>query len=391
MNKQTNLKVKFFLEALIARLFDNEEFFEKIRYTYYSGTKAFVGNVEFKDGKFENRFNTKTEMVGKKEISDALLRENGAYNRLVIEYFERGTCFLIDATDKKVLQKTIENDKKENKSEKGHDLIKTGIDFSKRDYILKIGEADALLKEIGILTSDGKIKNDMIRKYNQIDHFIELAKNVIDAFDKDKKIYVLDCACGKSYLSFVLNYYMRDILKLNCSFIGVDIKPNVIETSKKMAKNLGYNNMEFVCEDMNTYTPNVKIDLLISLHACDTATDMSLGLGIRNKVKSIICVPCCHREMLSQYSCEPIKALLEFPVFKARLADNLTDAMRSLYLKAKGYDVTAVEYISPLETPKNLMIKAVRKREEDKCATNEYNSIKKLLNTELSIEKYANM
>lgn len=387
MNKQTKQKVKFFMSAMISRLEDNKEFFEEIRYTYYSGTKAFSGSVKFEDEKYINCFNTKTETVDKEKIADAITEEMNSYDRLTVRYIERGSCFEIEASDKKVTQKTVEKEKSVHK--KNDSFTQVGIDFSKRDYILKIGKADAVLREIGILTDDGKIKNDMIRKYNQIDHFIELAQSVILSLPKDKKIYVLDCACGKSYLSFVLNYYMRDVLKLNCSFIGVDIKPNVIEKSKQMAKKLGYNNMEFICADMNSYTPNVKIDLLISLHACDTATDMSLGLGIRNKVKAIICVPCCHKEMLSQYSFEPFGALLDFPVFKAKMADTLTDAMRALYLKANGYDVTAVEYISPLETPKNLMIKAVKKSGKDEKSMEEYNKIRQLLKTQLSIEKYS--
>jgi SAM-dependent methyltransferase len=389
MNRQTTGKLKFLLDAVFLRLSQNIDFFKRIEYTYYCGTKAFKGSVEVKNEKFANLFNTQQVLADKSEIADEILKYAPGYDRLLLRYFERGSCFEIEATDKKVSQKTIKDESGRNDNKKENNI--RGIDFGKRDYIIKVGEADALLKEIGILSAEGKIKNDMIRKYNQIDHFIELAKSVTDSFSKDKKVCVLDCACGKSYLSFVLNYYMRDILKLNCHFTGVDYKQNVIDESRKMAKNLGYNNMEFVCADMNSYCPNEKIDLLVSLHACDTATDMSLGLGIRNKVKAIICVPCCHKEMLASYSYEPFEALLGFPVFKKRIADDLTDAMRCLYLKANGYEVSATEYISPLETPKNLMIKAVKKSDGDKKAALEYNKLEELLNVNLSVKTYSNI
>lgn len=231
----------------------------------------------------------------------------------------------------------------------------------------------------------------MIRKYNQIDHFIELAKPIVEKLPLDRRVTVLDCACGKSYLSFVLNYYMRDVLKMNCGFVGVDYNEGVVKESENIARRLGYANMKFICADMNSYQPEEKIDLMVSLHACDTATDMALGVGIRNNVGAIICVPCCHKEMLGQYSYEPFDALCDFPIFKARLADTLTDAMRSLYLKAKGYDVVAMEYISPLETPKNLMIKAVKRKTENRQAMEEYKKLSDILGVRLSIEKYSKL
>lgn len=385
MKKQTLMKAHMLFSALFSRLEKNEEFFSGIEFLYKSGTKSFEGDVSYENSEFIYRFNGRNEKVEINNLPEKILSGGENYDSLLVTYYERGTAIEIEASDRRVSQRQIQNKKPKDKKQARANVINQG----KRDYFIKVGEADELLAEIGILTKEGKLKNDMIRKYNQIDHFIELAKPVIESLDKSKKIYVLDCACGKSYLSFVMNYYMRECLKLDCSFIGVDIKQNVVDESEKMAKNLGYNNMKFVCADMNTYVPSVKIDLLISLHACDTATDMSLGLGIRSNVGAIICVPCCHKEMLASYNYEPFKALTDFGVFKARLADTLTDAMRALYLKAKGYDVTALEYISPLETPKNLMIKAVKKSDGDEKAMEEYHSLCHQLGVYLSIEAYS--
>lgn len=384
MKKQTVSKIEFLLVGILARLKENTEFFEEIEFLYKSGTKSFQGKVNFENEKFVVRFNGVSRIVDSDALERAILNGAENYESVLITYYERGACIELEGSDRKVSHRQVQN-KPQREKERKANVINQG----NRDYFIKIGEADKLLLEIGILTKEGKLKNDMIRKYNQIDHFIELAKPVIESLGRKKKIYVLDCACGKSYLSFVLNYYMRDVLKLDCSFIGVDIKQGVVDSSEKMAKNLGYNNMKFVCADMNSYTPPVKIDLLISLHACDTATDMSLGLGIRSGVGAIICVPCCHKEMLSMYNYEPFAPLTDFPVFKARLADTLTDAMRALYLKARGYDVTALEYISPLETPKNLMIKAIKKSDGDETAMEQYRMLSDSLGVYLSIEAYS--
>ncbi len=240
------------------------------------------------------------------------------------------------------------------------------------------------------MSKDGKIKNDKIRKYNQIDHYVELLEGILDELPKNKVINILDCGCGKSYLSFVLNYYLTEVKKRKCHFIGLDYSEPVIGTSKAMANNLGYKNMEFHAIDIKDYTPDKKINVVISLHACDTATDMALALGIRVESDVIIAVPCCHREMLNQYSYAPFKSILDQGVFKARMADILTDGLRSLMLKAKGYNVSVVEYISPLETPKNLMIRAIKEKDEDIDAMNEYMTMMSSLNVYPALYDFLN-
>ena len=171
---------------------------------------------------------------------------------------------------------------------------------------------------------------------------------------------LLDCACGKSYLSFVMNYYIHEVLHRRCRVIGVDIKEHVIDESRAIAKRLGYHNMTFICADLRTYQPPKNVTAVISLHACDIATDLALGTAIRAKAKYIACVPCCHKELLDQYTMPGLEPLTKFGVFKARFNDVLTDSMRALKLEAEGYKVSVVEYISPLDTPKNLLIRATR-------------------------------
>ncbi|MFA9397341.1 MAG: SAM-dependent methyltransferase, partial [Clostridiaceae bacterium] len=245
-------------------------------------------------------------------------------------------------------------------------------------------------KEINIMTKDGKIKNDKIRKYNQIDHYVEVLDGLFDKLPRKKTINILDCGCGKSYLSFVLNYYLTEVKKIKCHFIGIDISEGVIESSKKMAEDLGYRNMEFHALDINEYKKDKDVNVVLSLHACDTATDMALAFGIKVKSDIIIAVPCCHKEMLNNYSYEPFKDILKHGILKSRIADALTDGMRTLMLEANGYETSIVEYISPLETPKNLMIRAIRKGDEDDDKMSDYYKLMADLNVTPALYKYLN-
>jgi len=157
-----------------------------------------------------------------------------------------------------------------------------------------------------------------------------------------------------------------------------------------MAENLGYRNMEFHAMDIKDYVPKRQINVVLSLHACDTATDMALALGIRVNSDVIIAVPCCHRELLNQYSYEPFKPIIKHGILKARMADILTDGMRAAMLEAKGYDVSVVEYISPLETPKNLMIRAIKTKDEDPKAMEEYLNLMQVLNVYPALYRFLN-
>lgn len=279
-----------------------------------------------------------------------------------------------------------ENSGKESGLETGHaDSPK----ISNRDYYIKVGQANELLREIGILGANNKVKNNMIRKYNQIDHFVELIDDIIkELYEKNDSITVLDSGWGKLYLLFVLNYYIREVLKKPCYFIGLDNSDSVIEASRKTASNLGYKNMEFEVTDIKNYIPQKKVHLVISLHACNTATDEAIAFAINNNVEAVVAVPCCQQEILSQYSFKPFESIIKYGVLKARMADIITDGIRAILLEASGYKVSVVEYISPIDTPKNLMIRAQKLREKNNKMLEEYKILKKMLNIEPSLEKF---
>lgn len=380
MDKRAIGKINLFLSGLVGRLRDNIEYFKNITVTMKSGTKPFSAKFYMEENEFLYDFQGVKRKINAEEIQGILEQELKKYDSAEIVYNERGTKIIIEADNKNV--KMRHADATEEKA-----LDKTATVQSGREYVVNPAMAQELLSEIGILAKNGKIKNDKIRKYNQIDYFVELMKPIISEIPEDKEILIMDCACGKSYLSFVMNFYVREVLKRKCRFVGIDYSEIVIEASKKTAKNLGYNNMEFIKEDLTVYTPSQAPDIVISLHACDTATDMAIALGIRAKARAIVSVPCCHKDILKQYSYEPFSAVTKHGILKARLADTLTDALRAAYLEGCGYKVSLIEYISPLETPKNIMIRAL-KGGTNNGAEDEYKRLKELIGVMPAIERF---
>lgn len=368
-------KLEFYTAMLNSRYGDGEYFIE-MNISFKSGTKTFPATVKKEDGILMLSFSGAKEEFSWKRLCD-IVRE---YDSMQLIYRERGTDAVINADDRNV---TLRYD----------DIApvekNTTATVGERKYLIAPPRANDLLKEIGIMGQNGKIKNDMIRKYNQIDHFVELTADYLKKLDG--KIEVLDCACGKSYLSFALNYYLKDVLKKDCHITGVDYSDVVIKASKKSAENLGYSNMTFIKADLTTYVPEKRPDVVISLHACDTATDMAIGAAINAGAKAIFAVPCCHKELLGQYSYEPFAPLLKYGIFKARQADLITDSLRCLLLEASGYTVKAQEYISPVETPKNLLIKAFKDGKNQKRATEEYFKLKEMLGITPKLETLINL
>ncbi|KPI54636.1 SAM-dependent methyltransferase [Clostridioides difficile] len=382
MNKQSIGKLNMFFMGITQRNLDNKDFFIELEVIFKSGRKEFKGVATEEDNKYKFNFKGKSDLYTFNELLKNISKEAENYDSLVFKYIERGTIVVIEGDNKKVNVKYLDNIEEVPKIDEF-----TASQIKNRDYYVKVGQANALLKEIGVLTKDGKIKNDKIRKYNQIDHFVELIDSILKEIKDKDCITILDCACGKSYLSFVLNFYIKEVLKKNCYFIGIDYSDVVIEASRNMAKNLGYKNMSFIKEDLTNYTPNRDVDLVISLHACDTATDMAIGLGIRAKSEAIVVVPCCHKELLGQYKYESMEPILKHGVFKARFADLITDGLRTLLLEGNGYDTSVVEYISPLDTPKNLMIRAIKTKTNNEKALKEYRELKAQFGVEPTLEK----
>lgn len=382
MQKGDRDKLKLLLSGIVVRLNKNKDFFVQADCTFTSGKKKFPAVLTRSENGYWLRFQGSSRTVDAEEFYAFFTEQAERFDESALVYIERSTTVMLTVSARGVQMKQSEREASAaEKAALANPLLDSG-----RQYLIRVDQAAALLREIGILTADGKLKNDMIRKYNQIDHYVELVAPMFEQ-QEDEEIVLLDCACGKSYLSFVMNYYLCEVLHRRCRVIGVDINAHVIEESRAMAKRLGYHNMVFQCADLRSWQPPNNVTAVISLHACDTATDLALAVALRAQAKYIACVPCCHKELLDQYTLPGLEALTKFGIFKARFNDVLTDSMRALRLEAAGYKVSVVEYISPLDTPKNLLIRAVRTGQDNLRAQREYASVRRLLGTTSELDR----
>lgn len=373
MISQSIAKVNLFLQSLCVKLEENNDIFKSILVTYKSGVKEYFLKIYYEDSLVIDYLGEKRE-IKIKDIPYVISKELDKYDSVVIDYIDRISTLEIVADNKNVYST--------NKKTSSEDIVVKNSTVGGREYIIKGESSEPLLKAIGIMADNGKIKNDMVRKYNQIDRFIELISDI--DFSKDSNI--LDCACGKSYLSFAVNYYVTEILKKKCFVYGIDYNEDVIKASNKIKEQLNYNNMQFLKEDLREFYLNKKIDLVISLHACDIATDYAIYSGIKHKSKAIICVPCCHKELSNQIKYEPFSDILKHGIFNRRFCDILTDALRTLLLEANGYKVSVIEYTSPLDTPKNIMLKAIKVSSKNEKALKKYYELKKQFGVNPTLE-----
>ena len=255
-----------------------------------------------------------------------------------------------------------------------------------KNYYFKDGVTYDFLVSLGISTPDGKIKPTKYNKFVQINRYIEILGNSIKELDFGKKITIVDFGCGKSYLTFALYYFITNETKKKVEVIGIDLKEDVIKDCTKLASELGYNGMRFINGDINDFKGD-NVDIAISLHACDTATDIALIKGAQWGSKLIVAVPCCHHQLFDMIKNQDLMPILKYGVLKDKFASILTDAIRGLALQSVGYDVNIMEF-TPLEnTPKNVLIKAVRTGKEDKEAMDSYNKLKEMFNVSPYIDR----
>lgn len=238
-----------------------------------------------------------------------------------------------------------------------------------RGYILAEGKPCGFLQLLGVMDDNGSVFDRKRAKFRQINRFLEIVKDVESNLPADD-LYVLDLCCGKSYLSFALYYYLTAVLGKKVKMIGADLKADVIEYCADVAKKCGFDGLEFICCDISKFTPERKPDLVVSLHACDIATDIVLATAVRTGAKLILSTPCCQHEMAKQlpHDDDELGFIFREPLLRQKFCDIATDALRLLRLRAEGYDVQALEFIDPEETPKNLMLRAVKSRSAEKKA-----------------------
>ena len=228
-----------------------------------------------------------------------------------------------------------------------------------KNYIIQ-GDAP-FLQYLGVSDKNGRIYDKKQSKFRQINKFVENVRDIYSHLSPEGELVVYDLCCGKSYLSFAVYHYLKNICGRDVVMYGVDLKADVIEYCNKVAKEVGFDTLEFFCGDITKYECKKKPDLVISLHACDIATDIVLDKAIKEGAKVILSTPCCHHELNHTIKCKELSFVTEYSMLRQKLCDAATDALRLKRLEANNYSCVAVELIDPEETPKNILLRAIKK------------------------------
>lgn len=234
----------------------------------------------------------------------------------------------------------------------------------KKKYILEPDRKVEFLMDLGVQTKEGKIVHAKYDKFRQINRFLEFIEDILPQLPKDREVTILDFGCGKSYLTFAMYHYLRELRGYQVHIIGLDLKRDVIEECKKLAEKYGYTGLEFYVGDIAGYQGVEQVDMVVTLHACDTATDYALDKAIRWNAKVILSVPCCQHELNGQIGNELLEPVFKYGLIKERMAALFTDALRAQILESRGYQVQILEFIDMEHTPKNILIRAVKKGSE---------------------------
>lgn len=228
----------------------------------------------------------------------------------------------------------------------------------KKNYILT-GKEDFLIT-LGISDASGRVHDKKQGKFRQINRFLEHIENVYKEIPQNKKILIYDLCCGKSYLSFAVYHYLTSIKGRDVELLGIDLKRDVISWCDTVARELGYTGMKFICDDVTNTPKSVTPDMVISLHACDIATDIVINCALKLQAKVILSTPCCHKYLNDKIMTRELSFVADYPQLRNKLCESITDAIRLSRIASYGYKVTALELTDPENTPKNTLLRAVR-------------------------------
>lgn len=311
-------------------------------------TSSFIGTQVFHENK------------EKKELLCDLLKDmQENFRQLELDTKDFHAVVLVSKKGKITIKKKLHQDKSGVKQPVlTHNKIK--------NYILEEGKPVPFLVDLGVQTKDGKIVNSRYDKFRQINRFLEFIQDILPKLPKDRQVNIIDFGCGKSYLTFAMYYYLHELKGLDIKITGLDLKKEVIRHCSELAEKYGYENLTFLHGDIADYTGTDQADMVVTLHACDTATDYALYKAVKWNASVILSVPCCQHEVNSQIQCSQLEGALRYGLIKERLSALFTDALRADILEEKGYDTQILEFIDMEHTPKNILIRALKRDKFEK-------------------------
>ena len=303
-----------------------------------------------------------TETVGAKELHSNYDGEEAVdlicdcmetqFKQLQLEHRIANASVLVSKKGKM----TIKQKKKTSDNFKQADLSHN----RQKKYILNPEKKVGFLMDLGVMTREGAIAKAHYDKFRQINRFLEFIEDVLWRLPKEREITIIDFGCGKSYLTFAMYYYLKELKGLDVRIVGLDLKEDVIDKCNRLSKKYGYEKLDFVKGDIASYDKVSKVDMVVTLHACDTATDVSIAKAVKWRADVILSVPCCQHELNAQINNEVLAPLLSYGIIKERLAALITDGLRAQMLDGAGYDTQILEFVDMEHTPKNLLIRAVK-------------------------------
>ena len=310
----------------------------------------------------KNNINLQLEYRYKRIIkhTNLVTTDSESIEKVIVELFELAKDINVVTVDENI---NIKISKKFKISVNRKKIASKIISFEhnkKKDYFLDEKQKYPFVIELGIQNSDGKVVKSKYNKFKQINKYLEFIKQAATQLDSNKQITILDFGSGKSYLTFSTYYYLTEVLKMNVKIIGIDLKKEVIEHCNNTAKKLNFSNLSFIYGDVIDYENKDEIDMVISLHACNTATDIAILKALEWKAKVFFAVPCCQKEVNGQLNSDFLPFMLKHGIVKEKFSTLLTDSVRSEVLEAFGYKSDIVEFISAENTPKNQLIRAYK-------------------------------
>lgn len=262
----------------------------------------------------------------------------------------------------------------------------------KKQYIIEEGTSVPFMIDLGVMTENGKIIRTRYDKYRQINRFLEFIEDILPELPTDRTVHIIDFGCGKSYLTFAMYYYLKVLKHYDIRITGLDLKQKVIEDCQALADRYGYDGLQFLCGDIADYNGTDEVDMVVTLHACDTATDYALYKAVKWHASVILSVPCCQHELNRKMQCETLSGAFQYGLIKERTAALMTDAMRGQLLEMKGYKTQLLEFIDMEHTPKNILIRGVKSKgllpkAARKQQMENYQKCRDFFGAELTLEK----